>query len=151
MFSHDNVNDSFKDFYNKLEASVDRHATLKKLTPKEIMTKNIPWLSTELLKMIEVRNKIFARKKRQPENENCKILYNLLRNRVNKELKKSKKKYYADYFTEHVNNIKKTWEGIKNIVNLKNSSNKTTQLNIGGMLFDNDKDIATKFNTFLLM
>ena len=83
-YSHDNVNDSFKDFYNKLEASVDRHAPLKKLTPKEIMAKNIQWLSTELLKMIKVRNKIFARKKRQPENENCKRLYNLLRNRVNK-------------------------------------------------------------------
>ena len=62
-YSHDNVNGSFKDFYNKLEASVDRHAPLKKLTPKEIMTKNKPWLSTELLKMIKVRNKIFARKK----------------------------------------------------------------------------------------
>ena len=80
---------TFKDFYYKLEASVDRHAPLKKLTPKEIMTKNKLWLSTELLKMIKVRNKIFARKKRQPENENCKRLYNLLR--VNKQLKKSKK------------------------------------------------------------
>ena len=57
--------------------------------------------------MIKFRNKIFARKKRPPENENCKILYNLLRNRVNRDLKKSKKKYYAEYFTEHVNNIKK--------------------------------------------
>ena len=28
-YSHDNVNDSFKDFYTKLEASVDRHAPLK--------------------------------------------------------------------------------------------------------------------------
>ena len=61
---------------------------------------------------------------------------------------KNQKKYYADYFTEHVNNIKKTWEGIKNIVNLKKSSNRTTKLNIGGKIFDNDKDIATKFNTF---
>ena len=64
---------------------------MKKLTPKEIMTKNKPWLTTELFKMIKVRNKIFARKKRQPEIENCKRLYNLLRNGVNKELKKSKK------------------------------------------------------------
>ena len=87
-YSHNNVNDSFKDFYTKLEVSVDRHAPLKKLTPKEITIKSKPWLSTEILKMIKFRNKIFARKKRQPENENCKRLYNLLRNRVNRDLKK---------------------------------------------------------------
>ena len=57
--------------------------------------------------MIKIRNKVFARKKRQPDNENCKRLYNLLRNRVNREIKKSKKQYYAEYFTENVNNIKK--------------------------------------------
>ena len=56
---------------------------------------------------LKIRNKRFAGEIRQPENENCKRLYNLLRNRVNRELKKSKKKCYADYFIEHVNNIKK--------------------------------------------
>ena len=63
-------------------ASVDRHAPLKKLTPREIKIKNKPWLSTEILKMIKIRNKIFTRKIRQPNNENCKRLYNLLRNGV---------------------------------------------------------------------
>ena len=65
--------------------------------------------------MIKIRNKIFARKKRQPNNNNCKHLYSLLRNRVNRELKKSKKQYYAEYFDEDVNNIKKTWDGIKKL------------------------------------
>ena len=41
--------------------------------------------------MIKIRNKIFARKKRQPKNVNCKHLYSLFRNRVNKDIKKSKK------------------------------------------------------------
>ena len=49
--------------YTKLEASVDRHAPLKKLTPKEITIKSKPWVSTEILKMIKFRNKIFAREK----------------------------------------------------------------------------------------
>ena len=87
-------------------------------------------------------------KKRKPENDNCKGLYNLLRNRVNREIKKSKKKYYADYFNDHVKDIKKTWEGIKKIVNLKKNSNRTTQLNLGGKIIDNDKEIATNFNNF---
>ena len=38
-YSNTNVNDSFKDFYTKLEASMDRHAPLKKLTTREIKIK----------------------------------------------------------------------------------------------------------------
>ena len=100
--------------------------------------------------MIKIRNKIFARKKRLPKNVNCKCLYNLFRTRVNKDIKKSKKKYYADYFNEHVNNITKTWEGIKNIVKIKKTSIRTTQLKIGGKIIDNDKEIATDFNKFFV-
>ena len=55
--------------------------------------------------MIKIRDTIFARKKRQPTNERCKCLYNLFRNRVDREIKKSKKPYYVDYFSENVNNI----------------------------------------------
>ena len=100
--------------------------------------------------MIRIRNKIFARKKRQPSNMNCKRLYNLFRSRVNRELKKSKKIYYVDYFIEHVNNIKKTWDGIKNIVNLKKTPKRTTQLNIGGKIIDSNNEIATNFNSFFV-
>ena len=72
--THDNVHDSFRDFYTKLDGSVNRHAPFKK-----------PWLSHIIVKMIKIRNKVFARKKWQPNNENHKRLYNLLRNRVNRE------------------------------------------------------------------
>ena len=61
--------------------------------------------------------------KRQPSNENVKLLYNIFRNLVNRDLKKSKKSYYASYFVEHCNNIKKIWDGIRSIVNIKKSTN----------------------------
>ena len=57
------------DFCNKLVGSVNRHAPLKKLSPKEVKTRNKPWLCTDILKMIKIRNKVFARKQRQPNNE----------------------------------------------------------------------------------
>ena len=149
-YSHDNVHDSFKDFYSKLEGSVNRHAPLKKLSPRETKLKSKPWLNAEILKLIKARNKIFARKKRQPNNENLKRLYNLLRNRVNRELKKSKKQYYAEYFATNINNTKKTWEGIRKIVNTKKMSKQTSQLNIDGKIIDDDKDLATNFNEFFV-
>ena len=59
-YSHDNVHDSFIDFYTKLERSVNRHAPL---SPKEIKVKNKAWYAD----ILEIRT-------RQPNNENCKRL-----------------------------------------------------------------------------
>ena len=74
----EDVNDKFNDFYFKLECCVERHAPLKKLTPKEIKLESKPWITSEVNKMIKIRNKLFQRKKRQPNNENNKRLYNRL-------------------------------------------------------------------------
>ena len=38
-YSSNNVDDSFRDFYHKLEGCVNRHAPMKKLTPREIKIK----------------------------------------------------------------------------------------------------------------
>ena len=100
------MNDQFGDFYFKLEGCVDRHAPLKKLKPKEIKLKHKPWISSDLKKMIKFKNKYFQRKKRQPNNENVKRLYNLFRNRVNRERKKAKETYYAQYFKENSSNTR---------------------------------------------
>ena len=106
QYSSNNVDDSFRDFYHKLEGCVN-NAPMKKLTPREIKIKNKPWINEEIATLIKLRNKAHAKKKRQPSNMNCKRLNNLLRNRVQRQLKKSKKQYYADYFEDNVNYIKK--------------------------------------------
>ena len=47
-----------------------------------------------------------------------------------------------------MNNIKKTWEGIRKIANIKKMSMKTTQLNIGGRVIDDETVLAKNFNNF---
>ena len=73
----DNINDQFNDFYYKLKGCVDRHAPLKKLSQKETKLRYKPWISYELLKMINVRNKLFQRKKCHPNNTNVRHSYKL--------------------------------------------------------------------------
>ena len=146
-----NVNDQFWDFYHKLNGCVERHAPVTQLTPAQIKLKNKPWITSQIKKMINIRNKLFKRKKRQPNNSNVKIVYNLFRNRIIRELKKSKKSYYSKYFEENNNNIKKTWSGIREIVNLKNSDiHIITQLNINGVNLNNINDIVNNFNDFFV-
>ena len=101
--------------------------------------------------MIKMKNKLFGRKKRKPTNENVKCLYNIFRNRVNRELKRSEKHYNAAYFEEHNKNIKKIWEGIRSIVNIKNSINpKIAQLNMTGEVVDKPKQIVNKLNDYFV-
>ena len=64
-----------------------------------------------------------------------KCLYNKFRNRVVSEQRKSKKKYFHDFFQRHQSNIKMLWSGIRSIVNIKNKSKLSliSQLKYDGM------------------
>ena len=63
----------------------------------------------------------------------------------------AKTAYQKSYFEEHSSNLKKTWEGIKKIVNVKKTTDFTiSQLNIKGKLVDNPLDINNHFNDFFV-
>ena len=133
---------------DRLEGCVDRHAPLN---PKETKFRNKPWISNELIKMINVRNKLFQRKKCQPNNTNVTNLYKLFRNRINREIKKSKREFFNQYFENNSNNIKKTWDGIRSIVNTKDSTiANITQLKVMETLIDNPKRIAEEVNGYVV-
>ena len=59
----DSVHGQFNDSFWRLEGCVDIHAPINKLKPKEIKLKNKPWINDRIMKMINIKNKLFARKK----------------------------------------------------------------------------------------
>ena len=147
----EDVNDKFNDFYFRLAGCVNRHAPLKQLPPKKIKFDNKPWISSKIQKMIKIKNNIFQRKKSNPLSDNLKRLYNKFRNRVNRELKKSKINYYSNFFDRNKSNVQKIWEGIKSIVNINKSKTRNiTHLNSNGTVIDNPNLIAQKFNEFFV-
>ena len=74
----------------------------------------------------------------------------MFRNRVNREIKKSKNNYYNSYFGTNSDDIKKTWQGIRSIININHSNfPKITQININGKLFNNPL-IAEKVNEYFV-
>ena len=109
-------------------------------------------MTPDIVKLIRIRDRLFSRKKREPDNILVRETYNRVRNRVNRYIQKAKKDHYKSYFETHSTNIRKTWEGIRKIVNVKKSSDFTiSQLNVKGKIVDNPVDIANNFNSFLLM
>ena len=106
--TYENVNDQFNDFFWKLNGCVERHAPIKELSPKEIKMKSKPWITPGITKLIRNKNKLFKRKKRQPNNENIKELYNQKRNQVNREIKRSKKYIMSNILKITVTILKKS-------------------------------------------
>ena len=145
------TNVKFNDFLWRLEGCIDRHAPLKKVKRKQFDKTKKPWINNYILKIIRHRDRLHHKKKINPHSENIKSAYNLFRNRVTREIRKAKKQYYKDYFEENLNNMKKTWSGIKDIVNLKKSSTpQVSQLNANGKHITTNQEIATTFNNFFI-
>ena len=139
------------DFYSKLGGSSDKHVKVKKLSPREIKLKLNPWITPEIRKMLNVRDRLFARKKREPENERVEQVYKIARNRVSRKIQKSKKEHEEAYFTEHQSDIKKTWEGLRKLVNVKKSVRfSISQLNVNGKIINETAEIAEKLNNFFV-
>ena len=63
-----NINYRSNDFHWRLDDCINRHAPIKKFSPGEIKVKSKPWITYKITKMIKVRNKLFASRKRQPNN-----------------------------------------------------------------------------------
>ena len=126
------TNEAFDKFLSNMEDCIDRHAPTKKLNKKLMRKMAKPWLDNKLIKMINHRERLFRRKKADPNNINVLRLYKLFRNRVNRENSKAKKAYYKKYFEDNLNNIKNTWKGIKNILNL----NKKNDLQVTNLHYE---------------
>ena len=100
----DNPSVLMSDLSWRLNGCAERHAPTERLSSKEVKLRLKPWITPDIQKMIQVRDRLFARKKRQPLNDHVQEVYNLARNRVTREIEKSKKSYYDTYFEEHNTN-----------------------------------------------
>ena len=142
---------SFNQFYEKINCIIDNHLPLKKVSKKELKQQFKPWITTGIRKSIKVRDKLFNKyinsknhNKEQIHNE-----YKRYRNLIVSLTRLSQKKYYQSYFNDNYNNIRKTWDGIKSIINISNmKSMSLSSLNVNNKINTNPVDIANCFNDY---
>ena len=73
------------------------------------------------------------------------------RNLIVTVLKKGKQNYSALYFMEHQNNAKKTWDGIRNLINVsKKKTLPATKLVHNKQLKTSNSNIAQTLNEFFV-
>ena len=103
-FQSNDANFLMADFVWRLSGTADRHAPIKKLSPKEVKKRLNPWITPEILKLIRVRDRLYARKKREPDNILVKRTFNRARNR---DIKKAKKSIINHIFNHTILILKK--------------------------------------------
>jgi len=104
-----NIDIASSKIYNKLNKLVNKHAPLKPLSKRKLKQSLKPWITKGLLKSIKIKNALFVK----GNIDKCKSY----RNKITTLIRQSKKFYYHTYFTQHMNDMKKTWTGISEIMN----------------------------------
>merc|ERR1711881_227345 len=123
-------------------------------TEKEIQLKHKPWITNGILKSMAKRDifyKDFDKEKNPQKKERLGSIYRSYRNLIVTLLRNSKKKYHTDYFEEHKQNMKKTWDGIRNLINVsKKSSININKIVHENKTFTDNKGIAKTLNNYFV-
>ena len=116
-----NTNQKFKSFYGKIEKLLDEMAPVQKLTKKEIGLSNRPWITFGILASMKQRDKLYKEytlEKTPQKNNEIFELYKQHRNEIINLMRINKKDYFTKYFEDNRTNVKKTWVGIRNLINV---------------------------------
>ena len=131
---------------------IDKHAPLRKLTNKEFKQRYKPWISTGILNSMKRKHSLFKKYINCSDQNQKKHLYReykFLRNRINIIINDSKKQHYINFFHDSNTNLRKVWQGIKEIINIKSKN-----CSVPKCLVEKDKtitvskDIAENFNSY---
>jgi exonuclease III len=114
-----------------------------------------PWMSTILAANILTKDKLHAKAKTNPFNENLQRKYRQVKNKLNNDLRLAEKQYYENGISLNNGNAKETFKFINQAINKKTkakifpksinveSQNGTTNLT-------SEKDIVNEFNDFFV-
>ena len=98
-------------------------------------------------KSIQTKNKLYFKSVSHKTAYN-KMQYAIFKSMHQKVMQAHEKTYYNDLISHNKNNMRKTWDVIKNVINRKKQKIKCSQFLIDGCLTDDAHLIANKFNDY---
>ena len=122
------------------------------MTTKDFKLQAKPWITPNIIKSIKLRDKIlrlYIREVDPYRKEGLHKQYKTLRNKVVATIRNSRKIYFQKYFEENSKDIRKTWSGIRNIINIRLSTKgQPTSMLFGDELVTDPSKIAEGFNSY---
>lgn len=120
------VNLATEYFINTISSIIKKHTQIRRISSKKTIIK--PWITQGVLKCIRNRDNMHKKLKQYPNNDVLKINYIRYRNFCNGLIKRLKLQYEKSEFTKAKNDVKKTWQVIKNITQSNRVSLPPTEL-----------------------
>ena len=109
-----------------------------------------PWITTGIRNSIKNKNRLYRkviRAKDPVRITNLRNKFKLYQNKLDKILKASKSMHYQKYFETNKLNLRKTWEGIREVINIRKKKGQTINtLNSDNGIINKDRKISEQFN-----
>ena len=145
-----NAETAYNFFHEKHCAIVDKHYPWQTLTRKQRELELKPWITKGILTSTRVKAKLFRIFKKSKKSSDY-ALFKYYRDTINSLCRKSKKQYNKQYFIRHANNLKKTWNGINNLLHRQGKLNiSEIFLNINGKLVTDQKIVVDSMNHYFI-
>ena len=138
----------FDNFYIKLSEVVDLHVPVKQLSKQDLKAQSKPWITCGIRTSIRIKNGLY-KKFLKTKSIYYHTKFKIYRNKLNHLIKLAKTNYYNKFFSVHVNNGKRIWYGIKQIVQVKTHGNQhVNKIVIDDREIVDQESIANVFNEF---
>ena len=142
---------------NAQSATTRFHTRFKTIFESQFPTKTInvgyrnrkEWLPNGVKRAIERKNKLFLKFRKSPTPENHQN-YKSYRNRLNTILRKADVQHYKELLETNKNNIRKSWQVIKEIINKNRVRKEQSAFLINNRLTEDKTKIADGFNKFFV-
>ena len=134
---------TFKEIFISL---IDSIAPVKEIRLKK---RTEPWMNNDILESIRLRDQLLHRfnKSRDPDlySNYCKV-----RNKIQRDVKHAKARFFLDKIDENKNNPKKLWQHLKSLGYTPSSNNNEAQiiLNIDNEVCSSSHRVANYINNF---
>lgn len=138
---------SFNDLSSYLTSKISLFTTQTE-RKKINNNKRKPWITDELLSLVQTRDHYRKLMGKYPSNPFLTEQFNLYAAKVKKMNIKEKKKHFQDKFEEVLSDPRKYWHLIKQVIFNKDSLDTIYQLKSGDKLLRNELEIANSFNKF---
>ena len=127
---HTNANQSYDVFHGLFIKVINKHAPVKTLTRSEGILKSISKTNNYYSKFLRTKDSLRYHR------------YKTYRDKINHLIRTSKRNYYRKYFEKFRLNSKKTWTGIKEIINKARNVSSHINLKINGEMVTDQKRVA---------
>ena len=112
----EDVNEKYNLLHTNLENILNTHVPLKLFKKKSKNDK--PWINERIVTLIREKDRI-NQKFYRTGNPEYKKSYKIANNKVNHEIRRSKYRYFKNFFENNKNNLKKYWNAVNLILSKK--------------------------------